>query len=60
MNPICIPFCTKTYIKNKKISAHINKKLLVEIHDNFPDQLQSGIVQAKDANVFVHTRISCR
>ena len=53
MNPICIPFCTKTYIKNKKISAHINKKLLVEIHNDFPDQ-------AKDANVFVHTRISCR
>ena len=50
-------FCTKIYIKNKKISEHINKKLLVEIDKCIPMQLQFGVVAAKDINLFVHTNI---
>ena len=60
MNRICVSFCTKSYIKNLKILAHISKKLFVQIYDCFPHQFQSGTVQAKNVNLFVHTSISCR
>ena len=46
-------FCTKIYIKNKKISEHINKKLFVKIDKCIPMQLQFGVTAAKDINLFV-------
>ena len=50
-------FCTKFYIKNKKMSEHINKKLFVETDKFIPMQLQFGVVAAKDINLFVHTNV---
>ena len=50
-------FCTKFYIKNKKMSEHINKKLFVETDKFIPMQLQFGVVAAKDINLFVHTYV---
>ena len=50
-------FCTKIYIKNKKISEHINKKLFVEIDKCIPMQLQFGVVATKVINLFVHTNV---
>ena len=50
-------FCTETYIKNKKISEHINKKLFVEIDKYIPMHLQFGVAAAKDINLFVRTNV---
>ena len=50
-------FYTRVYIKNKKISDHINKKLFVEIDKCIPTQLQLGVVAAKDIHLFVHTNV---
>ena len=51
-------FCTKTYIKHKKISYHINEKLFAQTDDYFPVQLRFGIVLAKNVNLFVYTNIT--
>ena len=50
-------YCTKFYIKNKKISDHINDKLFVEINQ-FPIRLSSGVVVARRINLFVHANIA--
>lgn len=36
-------FCTKLFIKNKKISNHVNKKLFVAI-GQFPPPIRDGIL----------------
>ena len=50
-------FCTKIYIKHKKISTFINKNLSVEIDKCIPVQLQYGIIVVKDINLVVHTNV---
>ena len=43
---IMCKYCAKLYIKNKKISDHINDNLHVQI-DYFPIHLRQGIIAAK-------------
>ena len=50
-------YCTKLYIKNKKISDHINNKLFVEINQ-FPIWLSPGVVVPRRITLFVHTNIA--
>ena len=53
-------YCTKMYIEHKKLSDHINKELHVEIDKYFSVQLKSGIIVAKNVNLFVHASINSR
>ena len=52
-------YCTKLYIKDKKISDHINKELYVQI-DEFLVQVSQGVVAARWINLFAHTNIHAR
>ena len=46
-------FCTKIYIKNKKLSGRIDEKSFERKDDHFPVQFQDGIMPAKNLNLFV-------
>ena len=52
-------YCTKLYIKDKKISDHINKELYVQI-DEFLVQISQGVVAARWISLFAHTNIHAR
>ena len=52
-------YCTKLYIKNKKISDHINNNLFVHMNE-FPTQLKEGIWVTQKINLFVHSNIAAK
>ena len=52
-------YCTKLYIKNKKISDHINNNLSVHMNE-FPTQLKEGIWVTQKINLFVHSNIAAK
>ena len=49
-------YCSKLYIKNKKISDHINNNLFVPICD-FPRQFKRGFTLTYKIPLHVHTNI---
>ena len=52
-------YCTKLYIKNKKISDQVNNNLFVHINE-FPTQLKEGIWVTQKKNLFVHSNIAAK
>ena len=49
-------FCTKLFIKNKKISNHVNKKLFVAI-GQFPPPIRDGILITEKVYLFTRTNV---
>ena len=55
----CIDMCvyfTKSYVSNKKISEHINKKLYAHINQFHP-LIREGVLIAEKIHFFVYTNI---
>ena len=52
-------YCTKLYIKNKKISDHINNNLFIHMNE-FPTQLKEGIWLTQKINLFIHSNIAAK
>ena len=50
-------FCTKIYLKNKRLTASIEKNLTVEVLDFFPVHLSYGIISSGHVHLFVHSSI---
>ena len=50
-------FCTKIYLRNKKLSRLIEKKLTVDVLKHFPSQLSYGIISGGCVNLFVHSSV---
>ena len=50
-------FCTKLYLRNKKICKLIKKKLTIDILDYFPVELTYGVMSDGAANLFVHSSV---
>ena len=50
-------FCTKMYLKNKRLSAFIEKNLTVDVLDFFPVHLSYGIISGGHVHLFVHSRV---
>ena len=50
-------FCTKIYLRNKKLSRLIEKKLTVDVLKNFPSQLSYGVISGGCVNLFVHSSV---
>ena len=52
-------YCTKLYIKNKKISDQVNNNLFVHMNE-FPTQLKERIWVTQKKNLFVHSNIAAK
>ena len=50
-------FCTKIYLRNKKLSRLINKNLTLDVLKHFPSQLSYGIISGGCVNLFVHSSV---
>ena len=50
-------FCTKIYLKNKRLSASVRKNLTVNVLDFFPVHLSYGIISGGHLHLFVHSSI---
>ena len=50
-------FCMKIYLRNKKLSASIEKNLTVDILDFFPVHPSYGIINGGHVHLFVHSSI---
>ena len=50
-------FCTKIYLRNKKLSRLIEKKLTVDVLKHFPSQLSYGVISGGCVNLFVHSSV---
>ena len=48
----------KIYIKHKKLSHKINKKLFEQIDDHFPIQFRYGIITAENVNLSVQANVA--
>lgn len=55
-NGMCL-FCTKTYLKSKKASKYIEKKLFVDVLDYFSVQFSHGIISDGQVHLFVHSSV---
>ena len=53
-------FCTKLYLKNKKICRVIEKKLTINGLEYFPVQLSYGVITHGVVHLFVHSSVSDR
>ena len=53
-------FCTKVYLRNKKIYDTIEKKLTITVLNHFPVELSDGVITEGSINLFVHCSISDR
>ena len=53
-------FCTKIYLRNKKVSKLIEKKLVVDVLGYFPGNLSYGIISDGTVNLFIHTSVNAR
>ena len=53
-------YCTKIYLKDKKLSASINKSLTVDRVDCFPVCISDGIIIGGHVHLFVHLSIADR
>ena len=53
-------FCTKVYLRNKKIYDTIEKKLTITVLNHFPVELSDGVITEGSINLFVHGSISDR
>ena len=50
-------FCTKIYLRNKKLSRLIEKKLTFDVLKHFTSQLSYGIISGGCVNLFVHSSV---
>ena len=55
-NHMC-SFCTKIYLRNKKGSKIIEKKLFADVLDYFSVQLSYGIISEGQVHLFVHSSV---
>ena len=53
-------FCTKIYLRNKKLSRLIKKNLTLDVLKHFPSQLSYGIISGGCVNLFVHSSVTDR
>ena len=53
-------FCTKLYLKNKKIYNFIKSKLTINVLDYFPVQLTYGVISDGLVNLFAHSSVCDR
>ena len=58
-NNMCL-FCTKLYLKNKKICRVIEKKLTTDVLEYFPVQLSNGVIAHVVVHLLVHSSVSDR
>ena len=53
-------FCTKIYLRNKKVSRLIETKLTVDVLNYFPVQISHGTITDGHVNLFVHSSVNDR